>query len=578
MTPAEELQLRRAIDSGDMRAELALRKGIEAKAQPREDYGQPRQTPGGAFDVGGGTPISELYPSAASMFERTLQQGTAMAAEPVAGIAGLSQAINPLAPEGAGGQMVRDVREALTYQPKTDQAQTDQAAFAEMVKPVADWIDKARLGDEALDAGMPPAVAAIYESFPEMVTGMLTAAGLGAYSNRLKSLKPSSRGMTRAEIKTSLTEGADDVRAARFMLDKKGQVVDYPLATQAHKQGWSDEVITFARSAGKNPATRKKALEMIDIAKRAKKDPVWGVKNRPQMVMGDSIMTRYQYLKDLNKNVGKQINSIAKESLGGKSIDHAGIFQGFYNDIAELGGTIKKGKLAFEPGSRLHGQTSNQRGLRIIQDQIKALGPTPDAYAMHKLKQNIDDFVQFGKAGRSKNPLTGQTENVLKSLRRNINEQLKGVSSNYDSVNTIFSDTKDAINALGDAFGKSLFGKYSVSATGQKMRRWISMAESRNPIIEAYELADDVALKYGASFSDDAAPQILLSNALDDVLTTPFSRHTFASQSGRQVQQALERSTLANVATWLDEGITHFRGVDDFKAMGALEKLVQSGQ
>jgi len=40
-------------------------------------------------------------------------------AEPVAGIAGIVQSLNPFAQPGAGAQAVNDVRQAMTYMPRT---------------------------------------------------------------------------------------------------------------------------------------------------------------------------------------------------------------------------------------------------------------------------------------------------------------------------------------------------------------------------------------------------------------------------------------------------------------------------
>ena len=58
-------------------------------------------------------------------------------AEPLAGIAGLATALNPFAEEGAGGQRVEQVREALTYEPRLPGAQAALQTVGGAVEPVA---------------------------------------------------------------------------------------------------------------------------------------------------------------------------------------------------------------------------------------------------------------------------------------------------------------------------------------------------------------------------------------------------------------------------------------------------------
>jgi len=66
-----------------------------------------------------------------TIVEPVLTIGSSAIAEPVAGIAGIAQSINPFADEGAGVRAVESTREALTYQPKTQSgAQAVQAIGA----------------------------------------------------------------------------------------------------------------------------------------------------------------------------------------------------------------------------------------------------------------------------------------------------------------------------------------------------------------------------------------------------------------------------------------------------------------
>ena len=541
------------------------------------DFGDP-VVKDGKFQVGGKATVDaiDIADPVLQHVEPAVTMATGAVGETVGNLAGGAQMLweparaaitgdfqNPLA-----AQQVRDyVSNAMTYQPRSEGGKRMLGNIAQFMQPVAEVVEAARLGDEVLDADLPlpdsvnMGLAASAEAIPEYLGAFLGARGMPAQ-------KP---------MEVKFPTGMGDVKAARLIKTPKG-MQKYPPAMKAHKQGWSDEVITVARSGSRSPGTQKKLQEMIQMAKRAKSDPVWGATNRPSQVLGDSVVARYRYLKDINQKAGQMIDRVAKDFLVGKQVDHAPAIQKFYQGVKDLGGRRVDGKLVFPRGSRLHGQAGNQKGLRVISDQIDAMGPAPDAYQLHILKQNIDDFVSYGKKPGSVSALSGKTETLLKSLRGEINAKLKGASNNYDTVNTMFSDTKDAITGLGEAVGKNLYGDSATIATGETMRRWIGRAQSRGPIIQAYEKADDIAAKYGARFDDVAEPQILMSNILDDFLTDPKMRATAKADFGGKTAQMIERSTLHNVATAADDAINRLRGVDDIRALKALEELVSAGQ
>jgi len=65
-------------------------------------------------------------------------------AEPVAGIAGIVQSLNPFAQPGAGAQAVNDVRQAMTYMPRTESGQGQIRAVGEALAPVANAMNAAQ--------------------------------------------------------------------------------------------------------------------------------------------------------------------------------------------------------------------------------------------------------------------------------------------------------------------------------------------------------------------------------------------------------------------------------------------------
>lgn len=97
-------------------------------------------------------------------------------AEPLAGLAGIVQSVNPLAEPGAGAQAVTDARNALTYQPRTAQGQQYLQQTGAMLQPVANVLQAAerRTGDAGYDlAG--PVGGALGAAIP---SAMMQVAGL----------------------------------------------------------------------------------------------------------------------------------------------------------------------------------------------------------------------------------------------------------------------------------------------------------------------------------------------------------------------------------------------------------------
>lgn len=109
--------------------------------------------------------------------------GSGIIAEPIAGLAGIAQAINPFAEEGAGGRAVEAVREALTVQPITEAGQAQVQAVAGALAPVGEVISGAEkfLGDETLELTGSPALAAAAATLPTAIGEVLgVALGRGA--------------------------------------------------------------------------------------------------------------------------------------------------------------------------------------------------------------------------------------------------------------------------------------------------------------------------------------------------------------------------------------------------------------
>lgn len=125
----------------------------------------------------------------ASVIEPLATIGSSIIAEPLAGVAGIAQSINPFAEEGAGARAVEATREALTFQPRTEKGHAGLQAVGEFVKPLGDVIQGAEqaLGGAGFEiAG--PVGGAIGETIPTAIGEALGVFG-GRALKRLSKTK-----------------------------------------------------------------------------------------------------------------------------------------------------------------------------------------------------------------------------------------------------------------------------------------------------------------------------------------------------------------------------------------------------
>jgi hypothetical protein len=162
--------------------------------------------------------------------------GSAIVAEPVAGVAGLISA--PLAGAEQAAGVVEGVREALTFNPRTDEGKANLQSIAgsEVIQTITGALETAEqtLGDAGFDlAG--PVGGAIGEVIP---TAILEAAGLLTAGQAVKgarrtgqALAPASQGgreiiesvfqfqsPAKQRIARLIEQGSTDIETARFRL------------------------------------------------------------------------------------------------------------------------------------------------------------------------------------------------------------------------------------------------------------------------------------------------------------------------------------------------------------------------
>lgn len=507
-----------------------------------------------------------------------------------------------------------------------------------------------RFGERVFEETGEPLAATVAEVGPEALlaaTGIRTAAAAPRVAGRVageagevigravaptaEALTEISKGIfqfqtpTKQRIARAIAEGSTDVETARFRL-APGEVfpegVPQPqrtriqefldiggprvqtdrVAVESIRQGFDEGVIAAIKGA---PAADKaKMLQMVNIMERGKKNKRFAIENRPSDIAGDSLMDRFRIVSAANKRAGQELDVVAK-SLVGSPVDLRIPIGNFADSLDSLGiNLVSDGKGGFKPSFENSIVSPGDRGpLKEVIRQMNRLSAKgkPDANDAHTLKRIIDSNVTFGK---TKTGLSGDTSRVLKNFRREIDSVLDENFPEYNRVNTTFSETIGAIDALQDVAGRSLnlTGPNADKAVGTLLRRLMSNAQSRVRLLDSVNELETIARKHAGRkdivpfvegvkpgdfittppLSDDLLTQILFVDELDSVFG-PVARTSFQGQIDQALKQGIRgvttRAGAADVA--LDvagRAAERVRGINEEGAFSAIKDLLRQQQ
>ncbi len=501
---------------------------------------------------------------------------TGAAAEIPAGLAGIAGSILP-GEKGQGAEWVERTRSALTATPQTQEGQQKLAAVGEFVEPVTSALESAEktLGQATLEATGSPELAAIAHTLP---TAALEALGVAGIKGGTKPLKVAGelasdavdaiptdtakaffkyQSPAKQKIAQLIEKGEADLETAGFKIDKpaitkeptplqKSLGADIPNVTkdatarEAMKQGFDDGVVAAVKQS--TPVDKQAMLKMVDIMEKGKKNNRYAMLNRPTDVAGDTLLNRFKDVKRANKEAGQELDAVAK-ALKGNRVDVEPAITGFIENLDEMGITLDGNFKPNFSGSDIEGVKAAERVVSEVIARLKNT-KTPDAYDAHRMKKFIDEQVTYGKNAEG---LAGKTEMVLKSLRRDLDNQLDTNFDDYNRVNTVYAETIGAINDLQDVAGSkmSLTGPNSEKAVGTLLRRLMSNAQSRVRLLDAVDGIDSAARTYGMPKNAlpgkggkpaDLLSQILFADELDAVFG-PVARTSFQGQIDQAIKQ-----------------------------------------
>lgn len=429
--------------------------------------------------------------------------GTGAIAEPIAGIAGAAQALNPLAEEGAGTRAVKGTREALTFAPREagqELIQDIAGAIPETVKSGAEFVAEqaAKLEEETLNRFGPLAATAL-KTLPVLLLEIIP----GGFALK------KARG-----LRTSV---ADEVIDASQ--DATRQSV--PNSTKAGAPPEAQDYQTIADNLNKRKADNVAASvrpdqQVLDSAEALNVDL-----NPSHYSTNRAFIDVEQSLKDLP---GSKLATIEQ-----KAILDTGIAAD--NLIKDLGGTTDKSLLDFRVRTEVEARISDLEtkadiAYKAVNDTIPA--PTKvnidssTAYIQRKLDDVGGDNSALSVGERQLLALT-EAENPptykrLDVMRRDIGDALgkrSGVfrDDNRGDLNQLYAVLSDDQQGIADAFGVG--AEY---ATGRKLVFTRKGLEKEAITLFGKELAGSILPKLsgaaGALTKGDLSKFSQLMNAL----------------------------------------------------------------
>ena len=405
----------------------------------------------------------------------------------------------------------------------------------------------------------------------------------------------------RREAGRLIDEGSDSVRRAGMRRDPyTGRVVDDPAAMETARQGIPEGIVSTIQSATEQ--TKSKLRDMLDIVEQSKDSARYSVTNRPLDVAGESLGTRFQVIDDVNRRAGSLLDEEAK-NLRGERVDVSGAFDEFNQAMDSMGISISRdedGALrVIDEGSDIMGLSGPRAALERLIQRIEGV-ENPDAYDLHRIKRYIDENVSYGKSGEG---LSGQVVNIIKRLRRGIDNALDTEFPRYNRVNTEYAETREVLDEVRRLVGSGS-GQESVNfekGLGTLLRRTLSNARSREPMLDLVSQMDNMAQRYSRSggtqlvpyrategalsvgskeLDDDILTQVLFADELDRVFgtnarTSLLGDTTKAAERGAE---AIGRLSSQNVLETMMEGgrwaMDRVRGINEENAMEALKELL----
>ena len=378
--------------------------------------------------------------------------------------------------------------------------------------------------------------------------------------------------------------GTPDTALMKLEKDLRGtpKIADDARAIEASAQGWGKGVINAVKSA--NPLERVKFKQMNRLAKKIIDDPEGF--ERTWDVVGDSFITRFNILRNVNRKAGKDLEKASKQ-LKNKTVDYRPAVSQFQKDLEDMGielwqvpdPTSKTGAkvVAKFENSDIEGITAAENVINNVVARMNK-GDNLTAYDLHRMKKFIDEHVSWGVSGEG---LKGKTINVLKDLRKNLDEILDTNFPLYDKANTEYMKTIRAMDEIQKVAGKQvdLASENGAAFIGQEARALLSNRQKRVRLYDAMKQLDNVAEDFGGKQYDSIMKLTIYADELDSMFEEVRRRTSIAGEMDKVAKTASKggaKEALQDVV--IEKGadlLEGAQGINKANAWKAIEELIE---
>lgn len=425
-------------------------------------------------------------------------------AEPIAGIVGLATAADPFAPAGAGGARVRQVREALTFQPRTEAGRQEQIAVASALQPIGEAIQRFEesVGSGALEATGSPALAALAKALPaataEILTlGTATPAATTARQTARRAADITDAGQV-ARRRVFEEEGITPTRGD-ITQELTQQKIEAQLFEQADVVGEQARAVRLEQSR-----QIKGSLESLVDNVGVPAEVGESVKQALTTVKGDLKATRkaaYDQLAEVTKSMNIPVSTTALK----KSFPEAG-------DIRDIAGLVPQQAKVLNDLLEEFGVT----GRNAIEQLSLA-----NFEKFRKRLNNIDQSDQTGQIGRAVGPIRKALDEEIDLITRslmdngsaNVSNLAKEARKSNIALKTIFDD-KALTSQLINNKRKSNVAQVENSNVYQKISSKSTSIEQFSQVVDSLREAGNSGVK---AISD------IKNRMIFDILDSSFS-------------------------------------------------------
>jgi hypothetical protein len=364
-------------------------------------------------------------------------------------------------------------------------------------------------------------------------------------------------------------DGPDAATAGQEVLPARTVAVKNPAQEAAIKQGFDEGVIAMIREA--SPTDRRNMLRSLEIMKDATENKMFSMMNRTTDVAGESIYDRYKVVRDVNEKVGAGIDDYAEKNLKNVEVDFTAPVQNFQDSLQKLGVKFNDDLTLNFEGSVIEGVAPAERILNQVVKRMRAKRNIT-AYDVHNLKRFIDEQVNYGKAAEG---LSGKTINVIKGLRRELDQVLDNKFPEYDRLNTTYAETIEAMDNFGTAIGKviNLDSPSAAGSIGTSLRGLSANIKSQGRLKDSVAELDSIASRY-KNFDDNVIAQTAFTIDLDKMFGTKADT-SMAGQIGEAIATApTSKGQFMDAAA--RAAYNKVRGVSQEKQFEAMRNLLKS--